>query len=135
VDDEHVLALVKAVHGAHFDTVHGFAANAALVDDVGQLSVLSGDRSAEFIRAVLAVIAVWLKINAEETSILRLDRNAEQEAFEGRPGRARRAAACFIPEVGAVLANTEVPMRPARSYSAEHPVQRVMHLGLLFRLE
>jgi hypothetical protein len=41
VDHEHVLALVEAVHGAHVDAVHGFAANAALVDDVGQLSVLS----------------------------------------------------------------------------------------------
>ena len=40
VDDEHVLALVEAVHGAHVDAVHGFAANTALVDDVGQLSVL-----------------------------------------------------------------------------------------------
>src|SRR6516165_12169781 len=27
VDDEHVLALVEAVHGAHLDAVHGFAAN------------------------------------------------------------------------------------------------------------
>jgi hypothetical protein len=36
VDDEHVLALVEAVHGAHFDAVHGFAANTTLVDDVGQ---------------------------------------------------------------------------------------------------
>src|SRR5439155_26782175 len=41
VDNEHVLALVEAVHGAHVDAVHGFATNAALVDDVGQLSVLS----------------------------------------------------------------------------------------------
>jgi hypothetical protein len=39
VDNEHVRALIEAVHGAHFDAVHGFAANAALVDDVGQLSV------------------------------------------------------------------------------------------------
>jgi hypothetical protein len=38
MDDEHVLALVEAVHGAHFDAVHDFAANAALVDDVGQLT-------------------------------------------------------------------------------------------------
>src|SRR6516225_1704477 len=37
MDDEHVLALVEAVHGAHLDAVHGFAANAAIVDDVGQL--------------------------------------------------------------------------------------------------
>src|SRR5262245_32123242 len=41
--DEHVLALVEAVHGAHFDAVHGFAANAAIVDDVGQLGVLPAD--------------------------------------------------------------------------------------------
>src|SRR6266851_7864540 len=40
MDDEHVLSLVEAVHGAHFDAVHGFAANAALVDDVGQLGLL-----------------------------------------------------------------------------------------------
>src|SRR5258706_10623367 len=39
VDDEHVLALVEAVHGAHLDAVHDVAANTALVDDEGQLSV------------------------------------------------------------------------------------------------
>src|SRR5262249_18412269 len=90
VDDEHVLALVETVHGAHFDAVHGLAANATLVNDVGQLSILSADRSAELIHAFLAVFALfWLKMNAEETSILRLDRNAEQQAFEGRPGRVR----------------------------------------------
>jgi hypothetical protein len=43
MDDEHVLALVEAVHGAHLDAVHGFAANAAIVDDVGQLGVLPAD--------------------------------------------------------------------------------------------
>jgi hypothetical protein len=36
VDHEHVLALVKAIHGAHLDAIHRFAANAALIDDVGQ---------------------------------------------------------------------------------------------------
>ena len=41
VDDEHVLALVEAVHGADLDAVHVFAANATLVDDVGQLDVSS----------------------------------------------------------------------------------------------
>src|SRR6202030_4513170 len=74
-------------------------------------------------------------MNAEETSVLRLDRTPKQLAFEGRPGRARRAAACFTAEVGAVLANTEVPMRPTCSYSGEHVVQRVMHCGLRFRIE
>jgi hypothetical protein len=78
VDDQHVLALVEAVHRAYFDTVHNFAANAALVDDVGQLSILTADRSAEFIRDVLATPALWLKMNAEETSVLGLDRSAEQ---------------------------------------------------------
>src|SRR5258708_32672957 len=49
VDDEHVLALVEAVNGAHFDAVHGFAANTTLVDDVGQLTVLSVGRSGELV--------------------------------------------------------------------------------------
>ena len=40
MDDEHVLALVEAVHGAHLDAVHSFAANAVIVDDVCQLGVL-----------------------------------------------------------------------------------------------
>jgi hypothetical protein len=56
VDDEHVLALVEAIHGAHFDAVHGFAANAALIDDVGPLSALLADRSGELIHCVLAVL-------------------------------------------------------------------------------
>jgi hypothetical protein len=50
VDDKHVLALVETVHWTHLDAIHGFAANAALVDDVGQLSVLSAGRSLELIR-------------------------------------------------------------------------------------
>ena len=57
MDDEHVLALVEAVHGAHGDAVHGFAANAALVDNVGQLNALSVDRSAVLINGFLAVQA------------------------------------------------------------------------------
>ena len=44
VDDEHVFALVEAVHRTHLDTVHVLAANAALVDDVGQLSLPSEGR-------------------------------------------------------------------------------------------
>jgi hypothetical protein len=41
VNDEHVLALIEAVHRTHLDTVHVLAANAALIDDVGQLSLLA----------------------------------------------------------------------------------------------
>ena len=47
VDNEHVLALVEAVDGAHVNAVHGLAANTVLVDDVGQLNALSADRSGE----------------------------------------------------------------------------------------
>jgi hypothetical protein len=36
VDHQHVLPLVKAIHGTHLDAVHRFAANTALIDDVGQ---------------------------------------------------------------------------------------------------
>ena len=52
VDDEHVLTLVEAIHGADFHTIHQLAFDAALIDDVGQLSVLSADRSGELIRDV-----------------------------------------------------------------------------------
>ena len=41
VDDEHILALVETVHGAHLDAIHILALDAAFVDDVGQLSVPS----------------------------------------------------------------------------------------------
>ena len=78
VDYEHVLALVEAVHRAHFDAVHRFAPNTCLVDDVGQLSVLSAGRSGELIPGVFAGLALRLKMDAEETSVLQLDRNAEQ---------------------------------------------------------
>ena len=44
VDHEHVLALVETIYGAHLDAVHDFTANAALVDDVGQLNILPADR-------------------------------------------------------------------------------------------
>ena len=35
----------------------------------------------------------------------------------------------------AVLANTEAPMCPSRSYSGQHLVQGVVHRSLLFRVE
>jgi len=55
VDHQHVLTLVETIHGAHLDAVHGFAANAALIDDVSQSCVLSADRSSELsLRSLLA---------------------------------------------------------------------------------
>src|SRR6476659_4569545 len=77
----------------------------------------------------------WLKMDAEETSVRRLDRNAEQQAFKGRGARACQAAAHLSTEVRAVLANTEAPMRPTRSYRGQHLVQGVVHRGLLFGVE
>jgi len=65
--------IVEAIHGAHLDAVHGFAANAALIDDVGQLSVLSADRSGELIRDVRP-------------------RDARSSAENGRRGDQRRPA-------------------------------------------
>jgi hypothetical protein len=38
MDHEHVLALIEAIDGADLDAVHKLTANAAIVDDVGQLS-------------------------------------------------------------------------------------------------
>src|SRR2546426_8030561 len=74
-------------------------------------------------------------MDAEETSVRRLDRNAEQSACEGRGARAFRVAAHLSTEVRAVLANTEAPMRPTRSYRGQHLVQGVVHRGLLFGVE
>jgi len=73
-----------------------------------------------FAMSVLAVVAFRLKMHAEETSVVRLDRYAEQEASEGRPVDARGVAVRFSTEVRAVLAHTKVPMCPTRSYSGQH---------------
>ena len=77
MDDEHVLALVEAVHGAHLDAVHGFAANAAIVDDVGQLGVLPVDCRGQLMCAIV-VLARWPKMDAKKIYVLWLNRNTEQ---------------------------------------------------------
>ena len=77
MDDEHVLALVEAVHGAHLDAVHGFAANAAIVDDVGQLGVLPADCRGQLMCAIV-VLARWLKMDTQKIYVLWLNRNTEQ---------------------------------------------------------
>ena len=85
--------------------------------------------------SVLPVLALRPKMDAEETSVVWLDRQAEQEAFEGRSAQVRRVAGHFSAEVGTVLADTKVPMRSIRSYSGQHVVQGVAHRGLLLRVE
>ena len=77
VDDQHVLALVEAVHGAHLNAVHGFAANAAVVDDVGQLGVLPADCRGRLMCAIV-VLARWPKMDAQKIYVLWLNRNTEQ---------------------------------------------------------
>ena len=85
---EHVLALVETIYGADLHAVHQFALDATLVDDVGQLSVLPADPVLKsFTVSVIAVLALWLKMNAEKTRVLWLDRNAEQCAFRCRGAR------------------------------------------------
>ena len=88
-----------------------------------------------FAMSVLAALALRLKMDAEETSVVRLDRYAEQEALEGRSARARRVAVRFSTEIRAVLAHTKVLMCSTLSYSGQHVVQSVAHRGLLLRVE
>jgi hypothetical protein len=70
-----------------------------------------------FTISAIAVLAFWLKMNAEKTRVLWLNRNTEEQAFSSREARARQVAAHLSAKVRAVLANTEVPMYPTRSYS------------------
>src|SRR5512132_1074534 len=83
----------------------------------------------------IAVLARWLKMDAEKTRVLWLDRDAEHLALRGRGVRACWIAAHLCTEVGAIVANTEALMRPTRSYSGQHLVQGVVHRGLLFGVQ
>jgi hypothetical protein len=93
VDDEHILALVEAVHGTHLDAVHVFAHDAFVVDDVGQLSVLSASRSGELIRGVFAVQAVQVELQKQHLKrerspgdLLQGDRVQEMSPPDGHRG-------------------------------------------------
>jgi hypothetical protein len=37
MDDEHVLALVETIHGTNLDTIHQFALDTTVIDDIGQI--------------------------------------------------------------------------------------------------
>jgi hypothetical protein len=62
------------------------------------------------------VLVHWLKMDAQKTYVLWLNRSTEEQAFNGRGARARQVAAHLSAEVRAVRANTEPPMRTTRSY-------------------
>jgi hypothetical protein len=42
MDNQHVLALVEAIHGADFYTIHQLTFDATLIDYIGHLSILPG---------------------------------------------------------------------------------------------
>src|SRR6266550_561072 len=73
-------------------------------------------------------------MDAQKTYVLWLNRNTEEQAFSGRGG-ARQVAAHLSAEVRAVLANTDLPTRTARSQSGQHLVQRATHRSSLCRVE
>jgi hypothetical protein len=85
--------------------------------------------------SAIAVVARWLKMDAEETCVLWLDRDAEQLTFWGRAARDCWVAAPLSTEVSAILANPEAPMRSTRSYRGQHLMQGVVHRGSLFHVE
>ena len=91
-----------------------------------------------FAMSVLAALALRPIMGAEETSVVRLDRQAEQEAFEGRLARLSSSRSTFLHReyASAVLAHTKVLMCSCtRSYSGQHMVQGVARRGLLLRVE
>jgi hypothetical protein len=68
-----------------------------------------------FMVSVLVVLVHWLKMDAQKTYVLWLNRNTQEQAFSGRGARARQVAAQLSAEMRAVRANTDPPMRPTRS--------------------
>ena len=67
------------------------------------------------VSVLLAVLVDWLKMDAQKTYVLWLNRNTEEQAFSGRRARARQAAGHLSTEMRAALANTDLPMRTTRS--------------------
>src|SRR5262249_5338374 len=63
----------------------------------------------------LLTLTFRLKMDAEENSVVRLDRCAEQQAFRHRSARTHRVGVHLATEVGALLAHTKVLTRSARS--------------------
>ena len=47
MDDQHVLALVEAIHGADFYTIHQLTFDATLIDYIGHLSFLPNGQASQ----------------------------------------------------------------------------------------
>jgi hypothetical protein len=67
------------------------------------------------VSVLLAVLVDWLKMDAQKTYVLWLNRNTKEQALSGRGARALQVAAHLSAEVRAVLANTDLPTRTTRS--------------------
>ena len=84
------------------------------------LAKTDGNRTAsapawvQWCRPVLTVLVQWLKMDAQKTYVLWLNRNTQEQAFSRRGARARQVAGHLSAEVRAVLATTEAPMRITR---------------------
>jgi hypothetical protein len=48
MDDQHVLALVKAIHGVDFYTIHQLTFDATLIDYIGHLSFLPDGQASQW---------------------------------------------------------------------------------------
>src|SRR3984893_18649029 len=88
-----------------------------------------------FMVSVLTVLVHWLKMDAQKTYVLWLNRNTEEQAFSGRGARARQVATHLSAEVRAVLANTDLPTPITVSYGGQHLVQGATHRSSLCRVE
>ena len=64
----------------------------------------------------IAMLARWLKMDAQKTYVLQLNRNTEEQAFSGRGARARQVAAHLPAKVKASNWSCSVPMRAFSPY-------------------
>jgi hypothetical protein len=85
--------------------------------------------------SVLPVLALRPKMDAEETSVVWLDRCTEQQTFRNQSARTHRVGVHFATEIHTVLAHTKAPMRSTRSYSGQYLVQSVSSAGPICRLK
>ena len=60
MDDEHVLALVEAVHRTHLHAIHVFALDAILDDDVGHVLPSRGARTRKCIISSSWLLSMWM---------------------------------------------------------------------------
>src|SRR5260370_41661649 len=78
-----------------------------------------------FAMSVLPVLALRPKMDAEETSVVWLDRCTEQQTFRNQSARTHRVGVHFATEIHTVLAPPKEPPPPTRTYSGPHPTPRV----------